>query len=124
MKTKNYKKKFFHASSPFNLNSQHNDITKSKKTTTFLNNIFKIWEKFFKERMVVKMSVTKKIHIQGISIISFDDAIKNALEETALTIDHIFNLKVVGLYCNIKDKTVQEYIADTEISFKIDKENH
>ena len=70
------------------------------------------------------MSVTKKIHIQGISIISFDDAIKNALEETALTIDHIFNLKVVGLYCNIKDKTVQEYIADTEISFKIDKENH
>lgn len=68
------------------------------------------------------MSVTKKLHIQGISIISFDDAIKNALNETSSTIDHIFNLKVVGMSCNIKDNTVQEYIADTEISFKIDKE--
>lgn len=68
------------------------------------------------------MSVTKKLHIQGISIISFDDAIKNALEETSLSIDHIFNLKVVGLCCNIKDNNIQEYIADTEISFKIDKE--
>lgn len=68
------------------------------------------------------MSVTKKLNIQGISIISFDDAIKNALDETALTIDHIFNLKVIGLYCNIKDNVIQEYIADTEISFKIDKE--
>lgn len=68
------------------------------------------------------MSVTKKLHIQGISIISFDDAIKNALNETATSIDHIFGLKVVGMSCNIKDNTVQEYIADTEISFKIDSE--
>ena len=68
------------------------------------------------------MSVTKKINIQGISIISFDDAIKNALEETATSIDHIFGLKVIGLSCNVKDKTVQEYIADTEISFMVDKE--
>lgn len=68
------------------------------------------------------MSVNKKLHIQGVSIISFDDAIKNALDETALTIDHIFGLKVTGLSCIIKDNTVQEYIADTEVSFKIDKE--
>ncbi len=68
------------------------------------------------------MSVTKKINIQGISIISFDDAIKNALDETATSIDHIFNLKVVGMSCNIKDNTIQEYIADTEISFMVDKE--
>ena len=68
------------------------------------------------------MSVTKKLNIQGVSIISFDDAIKNALEETALSIDYIFNLKVIGLCCNIKDNIIQEYIADTEISFKIDKE--
>lgn len=70
------------------------------------------------------MSVTKKLLIQGISIISFDDAIKSALNETALTVDHIFNLKVTGLSCNIRDNIVQEYIADTEISFKIDKERN
>lgn len=68
------------------------------------------------------MSANKKLLIQGISIISFDDAIKNALNETSLTIDHIFSLKVTGLSCTIKDNTVQEYIADTEISFNVDKE--
>lgn len=70
------------------------------------------------------MSANKKLSVQGISIISFDDAIKNALNETALTMDHIFSLKVTGLSCIIKDNTVQEYIADTEISFKIDRERN
>ena len=68
------------------------------------------------------MSATKKLHIQGISIISFDDAIKNALDETAMTIDHICKLDIIGLSCNIKENIIQEYIADTEITFKIDKE--
>ena len=68
------------------------------------------------------MSVTKKLHIQGISIISFDDAIKSALDETAMSIDHICQLDVVRLTCKIKDNSVQEYIADTEITFKVDKE--
>lgn len=68
------------------------------------------------------MSVTKKLRIQGISIISFDDAIKSALDETAMSIDHICELNVVGLSCTIKDNVVQEYIADTEITFKVDKE--
>ena len=68
------------------------------------------------------MSVSKRLQIQGISIISFDDAVKNALDETSLTINHIYNLKVTGLSCTIKDNVVQEYIADTEITFKIDKE--
>ena len=54
------------------------------------------------------MSVTKKLHIQGISIISFDDAIKSALDETAMSIDHICKLDVVGLSCIIKENVVQE----------------
>ena len=70
------------------------------------------------------MSANKKLSVQGVSIISFDDAIKNALNETASTIEHIFGLKVNGLSCIIKDNTVQEYIADTEISFKIDRERN
>ena len=68
------------------------------------------------------MSVTKKLRIQGTSIISFDDAIKSALDETAMSINHIFELKVVGLSCTVRDNVVQEYIADTEITFKIEKE--
>lgn len=68
------------------------------------------------------MSVTKKLNIQGISIISFDDAIKSALDETAMSINHINRLDVIGLSCIIKDNVVQEYIANTEITFKVDKE--
>ena len=68
------------------------------------------------------MSVTKSLNIQGVSIISFDDAIKTAFEETALSIDHIFQMEVLGLRCTIKDNSIYEYIADTKISFKVDTE--
>ena len=73
------------------------------------------------------MRVTKSLNIQGVSIISFEDAIKTALEETALSIDHIFQMEVLGLRCTVKDNQIYEYIADTKISFKIDterKKNH
>ncbi len=68
------------------------------------------------------MSVTKSLFIQGVSIISFDDAIKTAFEETALSIDHIFELEVVKLKCSIRDNSIYEYIADTKITFKVDTE--
>lgn len=68
------------------------------------------------------MSVTKTLCIQGVSIISFDDAIRTAFEETAISIDHIFQVEVVGLRCTIRENHVYEYIADTKISFKIDVE--
>ena len=68
------------------------------------------------------MSVTKTLCIQGVSIISFDDAIRTAFEDTAISIDHIFQIEVVGLKCNIRDNRIYEYIADTKISFKIDTE--
>ncbi len=68
------------------------------------------------------MSVTKTLCIQGVSIISFDDAIKTALEDTMLSIDHIFGVEVVGLRLNVRENRIYEYIADTKISFKIDTE--
>lgn len=68
------------------------------------------------------MSVTKCLNIQGISIISFEDAIKTAFEEVSKNVDHIFNVEVVGLSCTIRDNAVHEYIADTKIYFKIDIE--
>ena len=68
------------------------------------------------------MSVTKTLCIQGTSIISFDDAIKTAFEETAISIDHIFQVEVISLRCNIRENHIYEYIADTKISFKIDTE--
>lgn len=68
------------------------------------------------------MSVTKTLCIQGVSIISFDDAIKTAFEETSLSLDHIFKVEIIGLHLNIKENRIYEYIADTKISFKIDTE--
>lgn len=68
------------------------------------------------------MSVTKSLNIQGISIISFEDAIKTAFNEVSGSVDHIFNVEVIGLRCTIRDNQVHEYIADTKIYFKIDTE--
>ena len=68
------------------------------------------------------MAVTKTLCIQGVSNISFDDAIRVALTETSKTIDHIFKLEVVSMTCNINENQIREYIADTKISFKIDTE--
>lgn len=68
------------------------------------------------------MSVTKSLNIQGISIISFEDAIKTAFEEVSKSVDHIFNVEVISLKCTIRDNSVHEYIADTKVYFKIDTE--
>ncbi|MBQ9280440.1 MAG: dodecin domain-containing protein [Clostridia bacterium] len=68
------------------------------------------------------MSVTKCLNIQGTSIISFDDAIKTAYEEVSTTIDHIFDVEIIGLRCTIRDNKINEYIADTKVYFKIDTE--
>lgn len=70
----------------------------------------------------VFMSVTKSLNIQGTSMISFDDAIKTAYEEVATSIDHIFDVEVIGLKCTVQNHKIQEYIADTKIYFKIDTE--
>lgn len=40
------------------------------------------------------MSVTKCLNIQGVSIISFDDAIRTAFTEVSKTIDHIYNVEI------------------------------
>ena len=45
------------------------------------------------------------------------------LEEKVYSSFIPFHLDLTNTW-HLKDKTVQEYIADTEISFKIDKENH
>ena len=65
------------------------------------------------------MAVTKTLCIQGVSNVSFDDAIQTALSETSKSIDHIFKVEVVSLCCNVENNGVKEYIADTKISFKI-----
>ena len=72
--------------------------------------------------MIFFMSVTKSLNIQGTSMISFDDAIKTAYEEVATSIDHIFDVEVIGLKCTVQNHKIQEYIADTKIYFKIDTE--
>lgn len=68
------------------------------------------------------MSITKSINIQGVSNKSFENAIEVAYKEVSQTIDHIFEIKVIGLNCTIRDGKIHEYIADTKISFKVDTE--
>lgn len=49
---------------------------------------------------------------------------KKSIEEAKANISEVLIKAEQQAKAIIEDKTVQEYIADTEISFKIDKENH
>ena len=69
------------------------------------------------------MSVSKKLQIQGISIISFDDAIKNALEETAMTIEHIVKLDVIKLSDNSSEASNTIFIRNISSNLQIDMNN-
>jgi flavin-binding protein dodecin len=71
---------------------------------------------------VFYLSVTKSLNIQGISNVSFEDAVKVAFEEVSQSVDHIFDIKILGLNCTIRDNKIHEYIADTKICFKVDTE--
>lgn len=68
------------------------------------------------------MSVNKCICVEGVSEISFDDAIKLALIETSKSIDDIFCLEVENLKCNITNNTIMQYVANVKITFRVDLE--
>lgn len=68
------------------------------------------------------MSIRKTIHIQGISTISFENAVNTALLETSKSIDNIDKLLINNLCCKVKDNKISEYVADIDVIFTVDLE--
>lgn len=63
--------------------------------------------------------VFKYIDILGESTVSFDDAIRNAISETALTVKDIRTAEVVRLNVIVNNDKIVEYQAYMRVAFKV-----
>lgn len=65
--------------------------------------------------------VFKYLDILGESSKSFDDAVQNAIEETAQTVRDIRTAEVIKLNVIVSNDKVVEYQAYVRVAFKVEK---
>lgn len=68
------------------------------------------------------MATNKHLIITGSSTISWKDAIVQAINEAAKTIDYLTCVKVLDQRASINGKKITEYFVDLDLSFKIDRD--
>ena len=66
------------------------------------------------------MTVAKIIEIVGASEVSWEDAVKKALERTSKTIRNIKGIDVLGFKAVVRDNKIVEYRAHLKISFVVE----
>ena len=66
------------------------------------------------------MAVVKLIEVIGTSLISWEDAARNAVEEATETIRDITGLDVVNQTAVVKDGAIVEYRANVKIAFIVE----
>jgi flavin-binding protein dodecin len=64
--------------------------------------------------------VFKYLDILGQSTKSFDDAVQNAIEETALTVRDIRTAEVIKLNVLLSNDKIAEYQAYMRVAFKVE----
>jgi len=67
--------------------------------------------------------VFKYIDILGESTKSFDDAVQNAITETALTVKDIRTAEVIKLNVIVSDDKIVEYQAYMRVAFKVKRKD-
>lgn len=65
------------------------------------------------------MGVLKVIEILGNSKISFEDAIKNVVNEAAKSVKGIKSVYVKDMQVSVKDNHIIEYRVNTKVTFSI-----
>ena len=68
------------------------------------------------------MSVAKVVELIGSSKVSFDDAVKNAVNEAAKTIRGITGVWVKGYKGLVENNKIVEYRAIVKLTFLVEKE--
>ena len=69
------------------------------------------------------MSVVKVIEVIASSEKSFDDAVKNALQEASQSVKNITSIYVKEMKADIKDNNIVSYGVNAKVSFVVDKLN-
>jgi dodecin len=68
--------------------------------------------------------VYKYIDIVGTSPNGVDDAVKNAIDEAALTVKNLKWAELGRTTVRIEEQKIQEYQTEVRIGFKIERENN
>ncbi len=68
------------------------------------------------------MAIVKVIEVIASSETSFEDAVKNAVEEVSKTIKNIDSVFVKDMKAHVKDGKITTYGCICKVSFRIDKE--
>jgi flavin-binding protein dodecin len=69
------------------------------------------------------MSVVKVIEVIATSEKSFDDAVKNALQEASKSVKNISSIYVKEMKADVKDNNIVSYGVNAKVSFTVDKLN-
>ena len=67
------------------------------------------------------MTVVKVIELIGSSTTSWEDAVKTALSEAALTVQNIKEIYVKNIKAKVEDNQIVEYRATVRISFVVER---
>jgi len=67
------------------------------------------------------MTVVKVIELVGVSDRSWDDAVKEALKETAKTVRNIKKVEVVEFSGKVEDDVITEYYARIKLYFEVER---
>ncbi|WP_224996626.1 dodecin family protein [Cesiribacter sp. SM1] len=69
------------------------------------------------------MSVVKVIEVIATSEKSFDDAVRNALQEASKSVKNISSVYVKEMKADVKDNNIVSYGVNAKVSFTVDKLN-
>lgn len=71
-------------------------------------------------REVEAVAVVKIIELVGESPNSWQEAVQNAIQEAAKTVDHITGVEVLNATANVRDNRLTEYKANVKVAFVVD----
>ena len=69
------------------------------------------------------MGIVKVIEVIASSNVSFDDAVKQAVDETSKTIRNIDSVWVKEMKVHVKDGKIKSFGVNCKVSFRVDKDN-
>ena len=67
------------------------------------------------------MTVVKVLELVGSSKKSWDDAVQNALEEAAKTVEHIVGIDVLGYKGEVTNNRIDQYKAHVKVAFTVER---
>lgn len=66
------------------------------------------------------MAIVKVIEVIATSPVSFDDAVKKAVEEVSKTIKNVDSVYVENMKVHVKDGKISSYGCNCKVSFRVE----